>query len=214
VFFYRSPYDGRVFFDALGPPWPKHPCTDNPRIPVQRFSSQNWKPERFDWQMLGWEPVVIERIERIKDWARLKLRPSSLHPGFIVRAMPWRDEIAPGLPAHIKPLDAFGMGRISILHQTPAGERIVKSILTHRTLIACEVPVLGRARRGEADAVVQVADATFRAWEAKGSLPGTVRYPAFVDFRIAKLWVEKVAATGSETAKKTLRTHRAFRRSG
>jgi hypothetical protein len=30
VIFYRSPYDGRVFFDPpLGPPWPKHPCTDN-----------------------------------------------------------------------------------------------------------------------------------------------------------------------------------------
>jgi hypothetical protein len=30
VIFYRSPYDGRVFFDPpLGPPWPKHPCTNN-----------------------------------------------------------------------------------------------------------------------------------------------------------------------------------------
>lgn len=29
VFFYRSPSDGKVYFDELGPPWPKHPCTDN-----------------------------------------------------------------------------------------------------------------------------------------------------------------------------------------
>lgn len=28
VFFYRSPYGGSVFFDEIGPPWPKHPCTD------------------------------------------------------------------------------------------------------------------------------------------------------------------------------------------
>jgi hypothetical protein len=28
VFFYRSPYNGRVFFDAVGWPWPKHGCTD------------------------------------------------------------------------------------------------------------------------------------------------------------------------------------------
>lgn len=27
VYFYRSPNDGRVYFDELGPPWPKHPCT-------------------------------------------------------------------------------------------------------------------------------------------------------------------------------------------
>ncbi len=31
VFYYQSPYGGRVFFDDLGWPWPKHPCTDNPR---------------------------------------------------------------------------------------------------------------------------------------------------------------------------------------
>lgn len=28
VFFYQSSAGGRVFFDELGPPWPKHPCTD------------------------------------------------------------------------------------------------------------------------------------------------------------------------------------------
>jgi hypothetical protein len=32
VFFYQSPYGGRVFFDELGPPWPKHPCTDHPQV--------------------------------------------------------------------------------------------------------------------------------------------------------------------------------------
>jgi hypothetical protein len=29
VFFYQSPYGGRIFFDDVGWPWPKHPCTDN-----------------------------------------------------------------------------------------------------------------------------------------------------------------------------------------
>lgn len=31
VYFYQSPNGGRVFFDDLGWPWPKHPCTDNPK---------------------------------------------------------------------------------------------------------------------------------------------------------------------------------------
>lgn len=30
VFYYQSPTGGRLFFDALGWPWPKHPCTDKP----------------------------------------------------------------------------------------------------------------------------------------------------------------------------------------
>ena len=34
VFFYQSPYGGRVYFDALGWPWPKHPCTDSRRYSV------------------------------------------------------------------------------------------------------------------------------------------------------------------------------------
>jgi hypothetical protein len=35
VFFYQSPFGGRVFFDDLGWPWPKHPCTDNPRAQTE-----------------------------------------------------------------------------------------------------------------------------------------------------------------------------------
>lgn len=29
VFFYQSEHGGRVFFDDVGWPWPKHPCTDS-----------------------------------------------------------------------------------------------------------------------------------------------------------------------------------------
>lgn len=29
VFYYQSTSGGRVYFDELGPPWSKHPCTDN-----------------------------------------------------------------------------------------------------------------------------------------------------------------------------------------
>jgi hypothetical protein len=34
VYFYANEYGSRVFFDDLGPPWPKHRCTDNPRQPA------------------------------------------------------------------------------------------------------------------------------------------------------------------------------------
>ncbi|MEU7822436.1 DUF2510 domain-containing protein [Catellatospora sp. NPDC049133] len=29
MFFYSNEYGSRVYFDEVGPPWPKHPCTDN-----------------------------------------------------------------------------------------------------------------------------------------------------------------------------------------
>lgn len=34
VFYYQNDWGSRVFFDDLGPPWPKHGCTDNPRLSV------------------------------------------------------------------------------------------------------------------------------------------------------------------------------------
>lgn len=34
MFYYANASGSRVYFDDLGPPWPKHPCTDNPRRPI------------------------------------------------------------------------------------------------------------------------------------------------------------------------------------
>ena len=34
VYFVQPENGGRIFFDELGPPWPKHPCTDNGHSPV------------------------------------------------------------------------------------------------------------------------------------------------------------------------------------
>lgn len=89
VFFYQSPFGGRVFFDELGPPWPKHPCTDtddgfrssfqlmdsarlaarihlvHSKIPEGRqSSSQSAASERMhfpEWLRDGWRPFLCHR---------------------------------------------------------------------------------------------------------------------------------------------------------
>ena len=55
VYFYQSPYGGKVFFDAMGPPWPKHPCTDsfNSSIPNREIN-------------VGSKKVLSTRIEPIR----------------------------------------------------------------------------------------------------------------------------------------------------
>ncbi|MCG8105195.1 MAG: hypothetical protein JAY65_00740 [Candidatus Thiodiazotropha endolucinida] len=69
VFFYQSPNGGRVFFDELGPPWPKHPCTDNSSIPKNigyNSSSSVQKPsKKYGWEMNGWTPYIIKSVSRI-----------------------------------------------------------------------------------------------------------------------------------------------------
>lgn len=78
VFFYQSPSGGRVFFDELGPPWPKHPCTDNSSRPSQpqRVSvgqpSAAPPPKTYAWQREGWQPFFIRSVIGIdKDFLKI-----------------------------------------------------------------------------------------------------------------------------------------------
>ena len=60
VFFYQSPHGGRVYFDELGPPWPKHPCTDQTTIPDRPFAlPQN---HTYSWQKQGWTPFEVKKV--------------------------------------------------------------------------------------------------------------------------------------------------------
>jgi hypothetical protein len=87
VYFYQSPYGGRVFFDELGPPWPKHPCTDNqssylthnshsttnkkqnsnPTTKSIQTKSQSSSVENnlpiYNWQSSGWIPFSVEKTK-------------------------------------------------------------------------------------------------------------------------------------------------------
>jgi hypothetical protein len=71
VFFYRSPYNGRVFFDSLGPPWPKHSCTDSNS--QSRFAfptlirrvSESLNASKPIWSKEGWQPFVLREVSSI-----------------------------------------------------------------------------------------------------------------------------------------------------
>lgn len=65
VFYYQSENGGRVFFDQLDWPWPKHPCTDRPtwRWPAGagfRLKEDDVKEPSNPpvWQREGWVPVA------------------------------------------------------------------------------------------------------------------------------------------------------------
>lgn len=54
VYFYESPDGGRVYFDELGPPWPKHQCTDH----LQSGGSQKRHGVGGTrWPLNGWKPL-------------------------------------------------------------------------------------------------------------------------------------------------------------
>lgn len=68
VFFYRSPEGGAVYFDELGPPWPKHPCTDreSPGHPAgQGASKAGWWPflVEFSGELLDGEGYFLSDVQ-------------------------------------------------------------------------------------------------------------------------------------------------------
>jgi hypothetical protein len=69
VFFYRSPDGGAVFFDDLGPPWPKHPCTnqdasDEERKLANKLNKDGW------WPFLRTQTVPLPSREGVSIWDR------------------------------------------------------------------------------------------------------------------------------------------------
>lgn len=63
VFFCQFSNGGRVFFDELGPPWPKHPCTDNGGVPTRLYSYESASVARTPSCMgQGWDPLFILRV--------------------------------------------------------------------------------------------------------------------------------------------------------
>lgn len=68
VFYYQSPHGGRVFFDNLGWPWEKHPCTDNPRSQqgnVKPLAADVFKPFRN----VAGEPLDLYELRGIEEKA-------------------------------------------------------------------------------------------------------------------------------------------------
>lgn len=68
VFYYKSPFGGKVYFDYMGPPWPKHPCMDQHHSPnrmkflteqvqlTNKLNTPNYQVED------GWRPVYCAGI--------------------------------------------------------------------------------------------------------------------------------------------------------
>ena len=86
VFFYQNEFGSRVFFDELGPPWPKHPCTDNSdarQAPVAasiRTLEPAWRSENevsaITWwqQNAGQHPLFAFRARYSQTpWSRVRV---------------------------------------------------------------------------------------------------------------------------------------------
>ncbi|HIF9118432.1 TPA: hypothetical protein ACX6PG_002587 [Photobacterium damselae] len=63
MFYYQHPNGARVYFEELGPPWTKHPCTSS--IQTNRAKGRKPKPvikkTADSWKLSNWQPFVITK---------------------------------------------------------------------------------------------------------------------------------------------------------
>ena len=65
VFYYQNENGSRVFFDELGPPWPKHPCTDTRFVPAPIAGDQSGQPSVIRSQPVMPHTVQIDGLLRV-----------------------------------------------------------------------------------------------------------------------------------------------------
>lgn len=147
VFFYQSPAGGRVFFDELGPPWPKHPCTDNPALKVRMLSASDTRPRTIArWRREGWEPILIKSSRMDGSWHVVPVSNviTGLHFDVLSGATL---KLAGETCAFMRPWDSNGWSVISYVDlDDPRGE-VVVPIFERRRFSATSPVASANARR-------------------------------------------------------------------
>jgi hypothetical protein len=158
VFFYRSPYNGRVFFDDLGWPWPKHRCTDNGQEPRRRTSSTPRSEPA--WKADGWHPLVASRVhvsakDRVitgdidGDYQQLTLTAHSL--------------IDAQSPIFVRPIaQRPGLFEVTYLSSDMIAIQPRNAIACSENLRGLDSDVIAKAAAGKADALYTVG--SFLLW--------------------------------------------------
>ena len=85
VFFYQNVHGSRVFFDDLGWPWPKHPCTDSPAAQSGHIK----QPKRAKSRPRGRVSslAIYERVRITDDGPTLRFKFRNVQNPLLVRTL-------------------------------------------------------------------------------------------------------------------------------
>jgi hypothetical protein len=161
VFFYRSPHNGRVFFDSLGWPWPKHPCTDNRGEPQRttRSSLEVDPPQSPAWQEDGWSPLLSPRVSSgVERWS---IR-GDCGTGFVDLVLPRGTKIDRDTPVLVRPV-LPDLHEATFLASDHSATRPIVSAAFDRRLAALDDSVLTLATNMDAAALYAVG--RFLFWD-------------------------------------------------
>nr|PMH64403.1 hypothetical protein BCU62_16215 [Enterovibrio norvegicus] len=61
VYYYEHPNGAKVYFDQLGPPWPKHPCTTSSPSKKANGTQKTQSCSEPEWKKHYWQPLIVEK---------------------------------------------------------------------------------------------------------------------------------------------------------
>jgi hypothetical protein len=197
VYFYQSPYGGRVFFDELGPPWPKHPCTDNGAPPRARLRSVGSPVPSPQWTRDGWHPLVISSdTPSSNGWCRVTvIRVGTVERQPYLVSQHTKRNL--GSPLLMKAPSDNGLGHISWLDDDQSGIPSVREAsLVNPILEVVPQAVLEAALRGEAVAIAETAILLCTPEKVAAGDDWLTNLPT-AQLQLMRHWLEKSAAIGS-----------------
>jgi hypothetical protein len=210
VFFYQSSYGGRVFFDDLGPPWPKHPCTDNSQnfIPKAYLPNVGQNPAPLKWQEDGWEPVEVLTVSensalRILTVRRIETDGLIINLGLFLETFLPKDSLV-----FIKEKDDLGIFEISYLDMFAIRDRVQerKAIAYRNCYSMQDVEAWQQASMiQDANKQIQVAFNILFCNQMETEREIDVNDKK-IDLDAARYWLTRASKNGSEAANHILKT--------
>ncbi len=198
VYFYSSYSGSKVYFDELGPPWSKHPCTD------KASTDSTSKPKRatfgIPWEKTGWKPISIGHVSFLNDdWASLAGRRLDNHKSFL-RLVPKKRSPFMGMPAQVLPLNKSGIGKIAWPDYGIERPEGFVAVMVHRSFSNCRIIDLADALKGSAEHALKIAKSLSFDWGEYNSNTSEIIYPSWLDWAIARYWFLRAAELGSYEA--------------
>jgi hypothetical protein len=161
VYFYRSPYNGRVYFDELGWPWPKHHFTDNRGEPrrATRTSIAPKAVQDTQWHREGWTPLISLRVGGEGERAAVR---GDLDEAFVELVLPAGAKIDRESPVLIKPIYPH-IFRITCLASDPLSTKPVECVAFDRRLVRAGDDAISRAADGDVSGLQAIG--SYLLWE-------------------------------------------------
>lgn len=199
VFFYQSPAGGRVFFDELGPPWPKHPCTDNGSA-LRASRSEGMPHHRPSWFGEGWVPLGEVQLGATRgEWTEFRAARADGGPpqtGLVPRFTAPPSDV----PILVRRPGVQGLGRVAWLEHDgrPGDALLIAAPLAVIPQHSLEMASLGHDAATEEAAILLYAsmrDPHDVGWPAR---------MATADLALLRAWLKRAATGGSRLAARWL----------